>query len=98
MAQNLLLFKRLHRGTRIKEGGRENQRGKRENVDGEGRGKGRGRVTGRAGVGRAEEKSCLILDQEVDQVVKAARRHEYVVRIIDRWITRLQGGHRAHRQ
>jgi hypothetical protein len=52
-------------------------------MDGEGRGRGQGR-------GKAKEESCLILDEKVDQVVKAAHRHYYVVGIIDRGVTRLQ--------
>jgi hypothetical protein len=41
---------------------------------------------------------CLVLDEEVDQVVQAALGHQDVVGIVDSGVTRLQGGHRAHGQ
>jgi hypothetical protein len=63
-------------------------------------GRGREREGPRAGQGRgrAEKEWCLLLDEEVDQVVQAALGHQYVVGIVDSGVTRVQGRHRAHGQ
>jgi len=44
---------------------------------------------------RGEASACLILDQEVDQIVQAALRHQDIVRLVDGRIAGLQGGHGA---
>jgi hypothetical protein len=46
---------------------------------------------------KREEESCLILDEEVDQVVQAALGHQDVVGIVDSRVMRFQRGHREHR-
>lgn len=53
---------------------------------------------GRGGSREAGKKKCLILEQEVNQVVQAPLRDQDVVGIIDSGVTGLHGGHLTHGQ